>query len=434
MRTSKLRDLAGLVGTDASVNINVNPCTDRQVWANFREVNRILGMICKAKIPQRSAGAAPAVQNMVKKATCNATWAASTAEYWDVTTDDDDGGGPITVRLRKPSNTPSFGEPVLRNGDKVLYMLDSAGVAWAVSDFLGPALGTIDFWVSGKASIPAGWGLADGTGNAAGSGYDLRTWMFEGARGFGIVEIGDLSTPNPIDFEWIVSGTIATGTAVITVGDPVAPWINFADISQYFILQDHNDRTGPSTPPAQTVGPFTITLDPSGLTITTDDATGRSTSYDSTDINWDGMSRDGQHSHPINTSPIMMNQVSGKHPRSSISTMEDAWKAHFHRITDPGHFHPIKGVQHPIPTQTHTHLADPHDHDWTETPPHTHTFELDHSVSGMHRHIQDPHTHQIIDAGHEHTGIEDDSATIPLHSHISNKPERITIIPMERIA
>lgn len=78
------------------------------------------------------------------------------------------------VRTRDPNLEEGnvFQYSVGQYDDPALCSLGFTGY-YAINDYLDDKIGTVKMWSGAVVDIPQGWGLMDGSGNAAGSGFDL---------------------------------------------------------------------------------------------------------------------------------------------------------------------------------------------------------------------------------------------------------------------
>lgn len=87
-------------------------------------------------------------------------------------------GGSGTVRVYLPRTRP--GDPNVRSGAIVGYVLDANGDAVAVTAYMDDKIGTIKHWIGSKSDIPAGWLLCDGTNGTVDMGGRVAFGWKEG--------------------------------------------------------------------------------------------------------------------------------------------------------------------------------------------------------------------------------------------------------------
>lgn len=297
-------------------------------------------------------------------------------------------GGEVRVYLPRAG----AGEPNVRSGNVLAYVLDPNGIAVCVSDVNDDPIGTVKGWRQSAGTVPQGWELT--------------------GQGRVIVGFDDTSPPES-DFFGTINQTGGQVTepahaGVTTDSDgagstsATTPTLSAALGGGFSFLESGTTGTASITSPQET-GASDPTVDITGALDGNGDPEYMTVSNEETGVTVDDHD-DHYHTITINSNPLSLGlgsvqsadsaQTSGVKRGGADSVLKHDGTSGDAILVDPGHVHRVYSD-----TLAAGFSVNEHTHEWTIDPtdePHQHTF------TNVEWEVED-HTHAMTASEHSHT-------------------------------
>lgn len=412
-------------------------CNEFQRDRNFLVLQDEVDKLWSTDIPDfdLSTVGSPPTSSAILGAVASAKWMDGTPHPTVLAKQGWDGlGGSISIRL--PRTRP--GDPNVDVGDAIAYILDDGAKAYAVSDYLDDPIGSIKMWAL-VGGIPRGWRTVSSFSGWMVEMFHImgitRSFIFTGQGSDGGIK------PQPI-------GGVTTNNSFTGITDPKGGPVEVS-VSTDGVAISSMRGTGTALNADLDTEPTSLDVDlggsASGYTSLTDNGATQSDGGDDVCL---CMTWDGSHIHtlvgpsatyffpgfPPETQPFYPTQTD-----IPVGPDIDEYGCHTHELVESSfdHSHDIPG------THDHQFSIDPHDHNIVPNPHdhppsgHTHPTTEDphsHGVSGVHSHPGEysAHTHTVVGESHAHNFEAVVSGGGGVHWHGPGKPERKTLILIER--